>query len=89
MKAQVCPVCHGKTTVDPGFYPDAPHGRQKCRTCNGRGIVFVSDGKSSPPSPFYPVPWPWPDRSPWKPHRPYEPDYWRTDNWQTSELARV
>lgn len=37
-----CPVCDGKTTVPPRFYPDersTNHGRAKCRSCGGRGIV--------------------------------------------------
>jgi DnaJ-class molecular chaperone len=37
----LCPVCHGKLTVEAGFYMDGGTltAREKCRTCNGRGVV--------------------------------------------------
>ena len=37
----LCPVCQGKQTVSAGFYMDGgtSAAREKCRTCNGKGVV--------------------------------------------------
>lgn len=42
-KWQRCPVCNGVGSVPMGFYPPQGVGTtttpQKCRTCNGKGMV--------------------------------------------------
>ena len=48
MIAQKCPVCEGRGTVHEGFYDQAPSCtaiiRPTCRSCGGRGMVFVPGG---------------------------------------------
>lgn len=47
MREQVCPVCAGRGTVDPGFYLASPGSvitlsstaREDCRRCNGLGTI--------------------------------------------------
>lgn len=42
MHHEICPLCHGVGTVDVGFYPDGKAGeREKCRACNGRGVILA------------------------------------------------
>ena len=72
MKAQVCPVCNGKGTVASDFYRDTSltdASRQKCRSCDGRGIVFCSET-------FPPIR---PIKEPWE---PYQPWYTWVGDWQ-------
>lgn len=40
MSYQKCPVCEGKQTVPGGFYYDSLV-REKCRSCNGNGVLLV------------------------------------------------
>jgi len=37
----LCPVCSGKGSVSAGFYMDGgtSAAREKCRSCNGKGVV--------------------------------------------------
>lgn len=50
---QVCPVCQGRGTVDPGFYLASPGqvitlanpAREDCRRCNGRGTITTASAE--------------------------------------------
>lgn len=76
MKAQICPVCHGKGTVAPDFYPDTKSiSRQKCRACGGSGVIICREEHYPWPRPE-PNP-PWPKPHPWRPpHYPYDSSDW-------------
>ena len=52
MGVYVCPVCSGKGIVDGAFYTDCMRGisTTKCKSCNGRGIVF--DPVDCDPEPY-------------------------------------
>lgn len=67
MRPEICPVCNGKGTVSPGFYPDdsTSNVRQICRACNGRGIIICGEDRFMPRKPIIP----------WR----LRPDVWRRD----------
>jgi hypothetical protein len=56
MKAERCPICFGKGTVPHGFYEHGNSYRdtttvmtpEPCRSCHGRGIVFVPNDIETP-----------------------------------------
>ena len=50
MKPHICPVCKGNGLVPNGFYAQTSGvwsststESEKCRTCNGKGIVWEED----------------------------------------------
>lgn len=67
----VCPVCHGKGALPPGFYgkPGDPVGvnQDQCKACNGTGLVWGYDW-SQPVQPTYP--------QPVNPFQPWQPPTW-------------
>ncbi len=80
----ICPVCDGCGINEAGFYPDVDEnkGPQKCRACEGRGIILVPETDTTyvpyypPVEPAIPYPYPpWePSPTPWIPS-PYYPPY--------------
>ena len=53
MTEQVCPVCLGRGTVQPGFYLASPGqvitlgstARELCLRCKGRGTIFTASAE--------------------------------------------
>lgn len=45
MKAQKCPVCEGRGTVDANFYANEPRPgdttASTCRACGGQGFILI------------------------------------------------
>lgn len=57
-----CPICDGRGTVPPGFYPEKT-GRQTCKACMGWGVIIAPDTYPMPvpvvPLPHSPTVRPW------------------------------
>ena len=62
-----CPVCDGKGTQAPGFYPNTT-GYQPCRACDGKGVLWSPE--KAPAVPYIPyvpyVPYIQPAVVPWR-----------------------
>lgn len=41
--AQVCPICEGRCEMPGDFYGGDPAGPAECRSCWGRGVIFVQE----------------------------------------------